>query len=67
MCGIYEGSSTHNNSWSNKINITKIIIKEYFEYIREKGVGLISGAETAGKWKSDDKTEYYYALTIEMK
>ena len=41
--------------------------EEYFEYIREKGVGLISGAETAGKWKSDDKTEYYYALTIEMK
>ena len=41
--------------------------EEYFEYIREKGVGLISGAETAGKWKSEDKTEYYYALTIEMK
>ena len=41
--------------------------EEYFEYIREKGVGLISGAETAGKWKSEDKTEYYYALSIEMK
>ena len=41
--------------------------EEYFKYIREKGVGLISGAETAGKWKSEDKTEYYYALTIEMK
>ena len=41
--------------------------EEYFEYIREKGAGLISGAETAGKWKSEDKTEYYYALTIEMK
>ena len=40
--------------------------EEYFEYIREKGVGLISGAETAGKWKSEDKTEYYYALSIEM-
>jgi len=24
-------------------------------------------AETAGKWKSEDKTEYYFALTIEMK
>ena len=41
--------------------------EEYYEYIREKGVGLISGAETAGKWKSKDKTEYYYALSIEMK
>ena len=41
--------------------------EEYYEYIREKGVGLISGAETAGKWKSEDKTEYYYALSIEMK
>ena len=40
--------------------------EEYFEYIREKGAGLISGAETAGKWKSEDKTEYYYALSIEM-
>ena len=41
--------------------------EEYFEYIREKGVGLISGAETAGKWKSEDKTEYHYALSIEIK
>ena len=40
--------------------------EEYYEYIREKGAGLISGAETAGKWKSEDKTEYYYALSIEM-
>ena len=40
--------------------------EEYFEYIREKGVGLISGAQTAGKWKNEDKTEYYYALSIEM-
>ena len=41
--------------------------EEYFEYIREKGSGIISGAETAGKWKSEDKTEYYYALSIQMK
>ena len=49
------------------ISETEEETEEYFEYIREKGVGLISGAETAGKWKSKDKTEYYYALSIEMK
>ena len=50
----------------NVISETEEETEEYFEYIREKGVGLISGAETAGKWKSEDKTEYYYALSIKM-
>ena len=50
----------------NVISETEEETEEYFEYIREKGVGLISGAETAGKWKSEDKTEYYYALSLEM-
>ena len=41
--------------------------KGFSGFDRRTSGGKELGAETAGKWKSEDKTEYYYALTIEMK
>ena len=38
--------------------------EEYLELIRSKGSGIIKRTIDIGKWKSEDKKEYFYALGI---
>ena len=38
--------------------------KEYLELIKSKGSGVIKKTIDIGKWKSEDKKEYFYALGI---
>ena len=43
----------------------KIISTEkYIEIIKEKGKGILKGSLNIGKWKSEDKKEYFYAVGV---